>query len=442
VHDETFRRLLPGYVRRFIEHAAPRLQIGIEGSLDSCFSLTPLEPGALDTLWSSIERYSEAQRRCLTVYRPKDDDEALFVHPGEPLFDQLKAWVSSRFGGEALRGAVFVDPSADEPYLFHVGLVAVERKSDPTQPEFSRTEPLEYRLVALRQPAEGPLEECPVEHLLVLAAGSPHQVSRGAMLGANAVDSVDLARTYLLERVARRTSEERREALMKSLQERIAFVRRGYDFLDAELAARRSRLRDRSSSGNSHAKRELALVREEQRRLEQRREGAIARLELEPDLIAVGDVTFFAHALVVPSSDTADERRQTQHIEEIAIEVARAYERAADATVIDVSSPQAAAAAGLPERPGFDLLSTRPDGSERAIEVKGRARVGDVELTENEWIRACNLRDKYWLYVIFNCGTPNPLPVRIRDPFQKLLGTAKGGIIFDERAIFLAGELG
>ena len=47
----------------------------------------------------------------------------------------------------------------------------------------------------------------------------------------------------------------------------------------------------------------------------------------------------------------------------------------------------------------FDLFSKRNIGGvleERGIEVKGRVGVGEIELTENEWARACNLRDKYW----------------------------------------------
>jgi len=49
--------------------------------------------------------------------------------------------------------------------------------------------------------------------------------------------------------------------------------------------------------------------------------------------------------------------------------------------------------AGLPDNPGFDLLSIRPGGEKRAIEVKGRAGVGEVEVSANEWAKACNLRD-------------------------------------------------
>lgn len=64
----------------------------------------------------------------------------------------------------------------------------------------------------------------------------------------------------------------------------------------------------------------------------------------------------------------------------------------------------------------------------------------DFELTENEWSRSCNLRDRYWLYVVYNCGTPNPRLVRVNDPFYKLIATAKGGVLIGEEEIFRAGE--
>lgn len=119
--------------------------------------------------------------------------------------------------------------------------------------------------------------------------------------------------------------------------------------------------------------------------------------------------------------------------------VAWSYEESQGAIVRDVHEPRLARAAGLPEYPGFDLLS-KLEGEERPIEVKGRASVGTVELSENEWAKACNLRNRYWLYVVFNCATPNPRLLRVRDPFGKLLATPRGGVIIDEKVIFQAAE--
>ena len=91
---------------------------------------------------------------------------------------------------------------------------------------------------------------------------------------------------------------------------------------------------------------------------------------------------------------------------------------------------------------GLDLLSKRPDGSERGIEVKGRAGVGDIELTENEWAKACNLRERYWLYVAYDCASPNPRLFRVRDPFGRLMASPKDGVRIDERVILQSAEGG
>ena len=125
------------------------------------------------------------------------------------------------------------------------------------------------------------------------------------------------------------------------------------------------------------------------------------------------------------------------------MDLARVHEEAAGAVVRDVSRPVLARREGLGDWPGFDLRSLRPAGAQgpavdRAIEVKGRAGSGAVEVSENEWAAACNLRDRYWLYVVFDCGTPRPRLVKVRDPFGRLLTRAKGSVVIDESEILSA----
>ena len=110
------------------------------------------------------------------------------------------------------------------------------------------------------------------------------------------------------------------------------------------------------------------------------------------------------------------------------------------ASVQDVHTPELARLAGLSDHPGFDLLSTRPHGEKRAIEVKGRAGVGEVEISSNEWARACNMRDQYWLYTVFDCATPNPRLVRVRDPFAALLAKAKGSMVISPQHLIDAAD--
>ena len=128
-----------------------------------------------------------------------------------------------------------------------------------------------------------------------------------------------------------------------------------------------------------------------------------------------------AHALVLPSDNPEERQRHAAEVEALAVRLARAYEEEAGASVADVSRPELARRAGLSDWPGFDLLSQHPDTGKRAIEVKGRAHSDGIQLSENEWAQACNRRAGYWLYVVFDCATPRPRLVRVRDPFGKLL---------------------
>ena len=166
----------------------------------------------------------------------------------------------------------------------------------------------------------------------------------------------------------------------------------------------------------------------------------LADLRTEPDHIRAGEVEFLAHALVVPSQDPEEVKRYDAQVEAIAMKVAAAYEESFGAEVKDVSRPELARRAGLTDWPGFDLLSLRPEAGRRAIEVKGRAGIGEIELSENEWAKACNLRDQYWLYVAFNCASPRPRLVRIRNPFRNLLVKAKGSVMISSAEVLSAAE--
>jgi hypothetical protein len=102
--------------------------------------------------------------------------------------------------------------------------------------------------------------------------------------------------------------------------------------------------------------------------------------------------------------------------------------------------PPRARAADLSENPGFDLFFNRPDEEKRNIEVKGRAGTGEIEVTDNEWAKARNLRDRFWLYVAYDCALPNPRLVRVPDSFGNLLAKAKGSVLIGPKEILGAAE--
>ena len=196
-----------------------------------------------------------------------------------------------------------------------------------------------------------------------------------------------------------------------------------------------NRCNERIKSGDARATEDLSSIREMQRRLIATRDRSLAHVEAEPDSIRPGAVEFLVHALVVPSRNPADSDLYDANVETIAVGVAIAYEEGCDAVVKDVSRPELARHAGLTGWLGFDLLSRRPTcagapAQELSIEVKGRSGSGSIELSDNEWAQACNMRDQYWLYVVFDCATPHPRLVRVCDPFGKLLAKSHESVAY------------
>ena len=437
---ENYSRLLPGYVRRFVEKAAPLLDLRIEGDLEAGFSLTPARPRATDALLPALEMYAEQARGRLTVYKPHSRENVVWLHPGEPVFDAISASLLGRFGRDGLRGAVFIDPYASEAYLFHIALVCVEHDNH------ARTGPaellddhgdgktaarlLESRLVGLRQSRAGVVEECPVEHLLLLRGATGFAPSR-VPLASLARGMMSEAARFTREEVLEPLVQAHRQQRLDALPARLDFINRGFDFQAAELAAARARLTELARAADRHAKAELSRVKARQRSLSASRDRRLAELRAEADHIRAGEVEFLTHALVVPAQDDPEEaQRYDADVESIALRVARAYEESVGAEVKDVSRPELARRAGLPDWPGFDLLSLRPEAQRRSIEVKGRAGSGSVEMSDNEWAKACNLRADYWLYVVYDCATPRPRLVRVRDPFAKLLVRSRASIAY------------
>jgi hypothetical protein len=89
-------------------------------------------------------------------------------------------------------------------------------------------------------------------------------------------------------------------------------------------------------------------------------------------------------------------------VEKLAVKIATQNEEARGFVVESVES----------EDRGFDLISRKPHSEDpktfvevRFIEVKGRAGVGEIFLSANEYKAAERLKADYWLYAVYNCGS-------------------------------------
>ena len=424
---ERYLHLLPAYVRLFVESAARKLGIGVQGDLDGVFSLFPATPGSLDPLLPALEGYPPELRARLRIRRPGTGERCIWLHPGEPVFDALCARVIDAFSYDARRGAIFIDSRATEPALWHLAAAPIEEEvpsvphaDEPAGPAHGALQStLESRLLTLRQ---GGTDDTPVEYppdAILVLHGAPG-IAPGSVPLASRATALRGEASVHVERRLSRMLEEYRTARNAELPERRRRVNINFDLQSAALAKRRAELaraRTESTEGD------IATLKHEQSSLSVARKRALREVDDAPDRVTTGPPRFLAHALALPPLPDSDVERMDERVEAIAVRVAAQAEAGRGACVQDVSTPEKARAAGLSDWPGFDLLSRRADGIVRSIEVKGRAGRAAVQMELNEWKQACNLGERYWLYVVFDCATPSPRLYRVQDPFRNLLAS-------------------
>lgn len=431
----SLRRMMPAYVRRFFEQAAPLAGAGIVGDLRSLFRLEPCP----DLVRRALDGYPAPLHDRLTFDRdlamPEDalTPQAVYLHPGEAVFEAMVTLFLGQYGDEGERGGVFLDDAATEPYLFYLAKVPVLREP-PADSALSDGSPrgegvqvLEEAMLGVWRFADGRCEAAPAHLLLDLTPVDASDRGERPESLLSVADNVPAVETFVYETHGAPALERLRREGEARLPDRRRRVQAAYGLRQAELLEQRRRLKDAIARGEPAARSKLARCEAELDTLDRRRAAAESALVSEIDRMALGPVTFYVRALVLPLPEEQAERRRSDRIEAIAVREARAHEESLGSLVEDVSDPTLAM--------GFDLRSTRPDGSVRYIEVKGRARIGEIELTENEWSQAGNHRDRYWIYAVFNCDSATPALRRVPDPVGKGIGKPKGGVTIEAMEI-------
>ena len=126
-------------------------------------------------------------------------------------------------------------------------------------------------------------------------------------------------------------------------------------------------------------------------------------------ILTMSTPAFTTAIRIIPAVGADPAMRRDDEIERIGMEVAMRYEREYGRVPEDVST----------DNLGFDLRSTGNDGVKRYIEVKARAGVGAVALTQNEWWKALRFGDDYFLYVVMNAAN-DPELIIVRNPAENL----------------------
>ncbi len=304
-------------------------------------------------------------------------------------------------------GGVFFNADATEPTVLWLLKCGVED---------GRGQPVGERLFAIHWSAERFRKSQPYALLdLKTPEGGPEVV---APIRQAATDQ-DRVIDWSLDEVTPEYFGEIKDRRTRELGIKEKYVRKSLQFLisqsNKKIAKYDSQLRQmRFDDDPARLNIQGNRAKEEARKAElsQRLKDRLAEIEQEkhlsekpPEILGV--------AVILPSPRevvaSVEGMESDPEVEAIAIEETKRYEASQGRKPVSVEE----------ENCGWDITSLCDGQVARYIEVKGRAGVGGVALTPNEWIKAQRFGKDYWLYVVVNCKTKPELHL-IQDPASKL----------------------
>jgi len=317
-----------------------------------------------------------------------------FVSFGHPIFEAVLEWVDRTISPNLKRGSVFIDPEGklDGYIIFFEGEVrdgtgAVAGKS---------------LLAYYYEPNSGDVKSISPTIMWDLAEGNPPS----EVVDVNAIKEKVLPKVLdgLKEYKERLAVDRRRQGEIKK-----KYGVKSLEWLIIKLDGEIIKLNERKEKGEN-----VDLVirnKEEQiKKYEASKRDLEDLIEREQDL-TMNTPSFVGIVRVLPRTETGGDMYRDEGVERIGMEIVMKFERENEREPEDVSK----------ENLGFDIRSRGKDGKVRYIEVKARADVGSVALTQNEWFKAQRLGNDYYLYVVWNAGKdPNTKPYIIQNPVANL----------------------
>jgi len=414
------RRLMPRYVEAQFVAAAREVGLRVEPRADGLWRVEHVLADLRSERLRSVQKIGKAESsyRKITFHKHHLEQDAhvdaVLMGPGHPLYAAVDEKLNERLAGLVGCVGFFIDPLCKEPYRIHFFEISIRGKDSK-----GNDVPLYGELVAVRE-ERGHYEVIPSDILLNLAA-HPHPPQEIEPTPTQAATDF-LKATYQLECRAR------------CQKERQHFARVCREYLEKSFKARIDRAQERAMNLMAEAttKPEFKLAADEARkyvdelqRARQERLDGLKRLEIA----RTGPVKHVGTAFVLaPDADT--QVQLADLADELDPNIRRQSEIAAEDKVIE-----ALVAEGFPQeriervghlKLGFDIRAHRIADEAtgevfvKRVEVKGRLRGQPVRLTTNEWYKAAQLAETYWLYVVWDPLGDSPELVRIHNPVAKL----------------------
>ena len=420
------QRLMPRYVEEFFRRACEFLRLTLETRADGLWRIPYVKEefrsGNLDT----VRRLGTPEKSYpkLTFYKEhiaaSAHQDADLMSPGHPLFAAIAERLDAQLNEQIRTGsAVFFDADAQQPYrlyFFEVQVAGQQRQG--------RDVVLKAQLYALSETSAGKLALVPPDCLndLAPAERSLPELAIQPPTPQEQQQVEDWLKVEAQFPMIKQSRQERNSELQ---------IRQDYLFQAMESAIRSAqstqmKLAALVAAGDDTYRVARDNAQKKVRDLQERYKSKQTELDYLK-IVRPGRVAYLGTALVHPGSvvvPDCSEMRNDPEVEAFAMQWVLDYERQRGWSPIDISKNH--------DGSGFDIRSVGPADPDtgkspvRRIEVKGRAQLHQkVSLTVNEWRKAQQLEDSYWLYVAWGCKTPTPQLLMIQNPAKKLVGDAK-----------------
>jgi len=315
-----------------------------------------------------------------------------FISFGHPLFESLMVWIEKNISDSLLNGANFVDPDGnlDGYILFYEGEVR-----DGTDKIVGK------RLFSFYTNGKDLMKEVSPAIIWDLAQGkiikneSIDTKSIKEYVSINLIPTLEEYKKELLQERLRQTQIKQKYGL-KSLEYLILK-------LDGELIS----LYNRKEFGENV---DLAIRNKEERKEKYIKASEELEVQIQKEKTLTMSAPHFIGIIRVEPPTHIDKKMiSNKEIELVGMKIAMDYEIKNGRKPEDVSA----------ENLGFDIRSKDRENKVRYIEVKTRAQIGDVALTQNEWFKAKRFKDDYYLYAIVNSALKSKIYI-VRNPVENL----------------------
>ena len=406
------RKLQPIYIQRFFEKSFKFMGGELKKINESVYRFISIPDQILNVLRNDYNISAD-----LTEYKLCFDKQIFldfqfnnlgakmfYVNPGNPIFDTLLKVVRNTYREEMMKGTVLVSPDDKDSFLaFLVKSQIIDNRpskgienvadegihlvSYMPEGKFGTTSPA--KLIDLKPPAN-----------FAKTIDKPQPVKE------------ELINEWCFTNITLPQFEAAQERIEADISQRKEYLDEAFNNIIFDITNEINELQRKVLLGDNRVNEKINKKQSKIQDLQTRKKLRHEKLESMTQLSAKAP-EILGCAFVVPLNQIEYKKhygmQRDDEVEKIAMRIAMDFERSNNWQPEDVGS----------QNLGYDVRSTNKEFTKRYIEVKGRAGIGGVMLSENEMLRLGQLGDSAWLYIVVNCKT-EPKLTRINNPAKNL----------------------